>query len=651
MKRHTGLISVFVLILSGILCITMVSVGADNILDTGATGTDLVMADLALRNTTSYTGEPSDWRIYFHPGVRFGTDDRVIGFYDVLVPLYLSDDSILFINPRFSHDSLDGHEWNLGGGYRHILWKDQLMLGVNAYYDIKKHGMSGKYFDQWGMGFEAMGEFDNVLAEGGGLGLTGRFNFYIPLSGSKSAGGAGVGAGGGGYIFHSLGIYIGTGGGGSVYEPLCGLDYELGMRIPYLSNYVETWAYAGGYHYQGRESGSLDGFCGRIEVIPADFLVLDFEYRNDNRYGDEFYGEVKVEVPFSIGNLVTGENPFDGLGSRFGGSRDLHERMVEPVRRDIDIRIETVESTGDGGGAGGLIEEVVFVSEGGEADPLADGTFEHPYASIADAMTDARIGVTAFTIHVINDNGGDGVAGGGNVTLSNIFLWGSGVPHPIYPGISNMTSGYPTIDSSVSIAMPSVEVCGLNFNTAGSGVNLMNGTGVVIRDNIITGIDIGVYSFLMGDLGSPTDPLVIMNNEITVSGSGDVYGMQLNAFFGSIYARFNNNSIDVTSTGGTAMGAFFYAWGGLVGSAVMPTEFRNNTGTITGASNRVMLYLVTTSPGSGSNFVWSGNSFAPAGGDGTWDGNYDAGVTPIPPTGDLNRPVFTNFTVGDTINP
>ena len=184
--------------------------------------------------------EEPDWTIYFHPGIRFGTDDRVIGYYDVLVPVYLTDTSMLFVNPRFSHDSTHGHEWNLGGGYRQILWDNQLMLGLNAYYDLKKDGRSGYWFDQWGMGFEAMGEFDNVIASGGGLGLTGRFNFYVPLSGSKTEGGVGVG--GGGYTFKNLGIY--GGGGGVVYEPLTGVDYEMGMRIPYLSEYVETWAYA-----------------------------------------------------------------------------------------------------------------------------------------------------------------------------------------------------------------------------------------------------------------------------------------------------------------------------------------------------------------------------------------------------------------------
>jgi len=875
MRKPSVPVLVPICVLVMMLCATIVSTGAENILDTDATGTDLVMADLALRDTVSYTGDPSDWRIYFHPGVRFGTDDRVIGFYDLMVPIYLSDNSILFINPRFSHDSMDGHEWNLGGGYRHILWNDQLLLGVNAYYDIKKHGDSGKYFDQWGMGFEVMGEFDEILKSGGGLGLTGRFNFYVPLEGARSGGDEK-------YTFRTLGIYS---DGGTVYEPLAGLDYEAGFRIPYLSNYVETWVYAGGYHYQGRESGHLDGFCGRIEVIPADFLALDFEYRNDNRQGDEFYGEVKVEVPFSIGNLVRGENPFEGLGSRFGGSRDLAERMVEPVRRDIDIKIETIEP-GIGEITGGMVEEIIFVSEGGEVDTLADGSFEHPYGSITDAMADPRIGVTAFTIHVINDNGGDGVAGGGDITGSGVagfMIWGSGAAHPVYAAPTNMTSGYPEISSTIGVDDDAMEILGLHFNTGGAGLVASGGTGMSIHHNLfsIYGIDIdgfadasihdntfdgtttggvlirkgsgldiygnrflGGYGVFANDPGGAAsdvhitgntfdvsnyamwfnyatgiEGLVIRNNDIAVDPSGgnsiflqflapgshigtagspviingnritgssgiglysagDMFaeitdntvsiggsggsgitginvtstdgncgfdgttitpvlvkrniitinavnggatGINLEAnaalfaeitdndLTGGITARFNaegirmnsgsigtdgttvapvlveNNFMAVTSDNSTAVGLActangpilsritnnnmsggitgnWYAYGillvsnsSLIGDSSLPTPaptlVRNNTGAITGGAYRYQLWLDTGTPGGGNYVDWTGNSFTPAGGDGTWDGNYDTGeALPQLPL-DENQPVNTNFGVGDVITP
>ena len=599
MRKHKFVVGLLVFVLSVVLCATMVSAGNENILNTGASGTDLVMNDLALRDAVSYTPEPSDWTIYFHPGIRFGTDDRVIGFYDVLVPVYLSDNSMLFVNPRFSHDSDDGHEWNLGGGYRHILWDNQLMLGVNAYYDIKKHGDSGKYFDQWGMGFEAMGEFDNVLAAGGGLGLTGRFNFYVPLEGSKSSGSGGAG---GGYSFSSLGIYS-LGGGGTIYEPLTGLDYEMGMRIPYLSNYVETWAYGGGYHYWGRESGHLDGFCGRIEVIPTDFLALDFEYRNDNWQGEEFYGEVKVEVPFSIGNLVTGKNPFEGLGSRFGGSRDLAERMIEPVRRDIDIKVREVCS-GDGTGAvGGLIEEIIYVSEGATAG-AGDGSFENPYASIDEAIADGRLGVSVFTIHVINDNGGDGVAGGGDFTtymaVPNLTIWGSGAPHPVYGTPMNMTSGFPEIESILTMDDDNAEILGLYFNNAGGTcLDILGGSGMSIHNNVFTagnfGISLGLtgsgfdvykndFTGLYGIGSSATTDVRIADNTFNVDTFAVVFNYGSNAM---VDLAVTGNEITVNSTG-YASGVYLTTTSGMnIGALGNPVVVSGNTFTLTGGLSAI----------------------------------------------------------------
>jgi len=624
MRKPVCSLCVFVCMLSCLLCITASSPGAEGILNTDTTGTSLVMADLALRDTISYTPDPSDWTIYFHPGIRFGTDDRVIGFYDVVVPVYLSDTSMLFVNPRFSHDSMDGHEWNLGGGYRHILWNDQLMLGVNAYYDIKKHGDSGKYFDQWGMGLEAMGEFDDVLASVGGLGLTGRFNFYVPLSGSKSGVGTGGAGAGGGYTFSSLGIYTDIGGGGgTVYEPLAGLDYEMGVRIPYLSNYVEIWAYAGGYHYQGRESGHLDGFCGRIEVIPADFLALDFEYRNDNWNGDELYGEVKVEVPFSIGNLVRGENPFEGLGSRFGGSRDLHERMVEPVRRDIDIKIETITRTGGGAiTSDGLIEEIIFVSEGAAAG-TGNGSYEKPYASIDEALGDGRLGVTAFTIHVINDDQGDMVAGGGDFTtvggITNLLIWGSGASHPVYGTPVNMTLGFPEIDTILVVDDVNAEVMGLYFNpnAASYGLAATGATGIRVHDNMFTAFTNPALRFDNFDGAS------VYNN--TFGGNG--YGMELNG--GSVLDVYDNTFAGrsgIAGTGGTNISitgntfdvenygiGFFYGSNNIEDLTVTGNSFTVNA---PGAAYGV--YLEAPGPGtdigtSGSPVIVSGNTLTATG--------------------------------------
>ena len=103
--------------------------------------------------------------------------------------------------------------------------------------------------------------------------------------------------------------------------------------------------------------------------------------------------------------------------------------MVEPVRRDVDIR---VVHGGAAGTADTMVEDVVFVSE--DAENIAgtpDGTFEHPFASITDAMAAIDSGgvyATINTIHVINDSDTE-TAGGGTASLASLMIWGSGMPH------------------------------------------------------------------------------------------------------------------------------------------------------------------------------------------------------------------------------
>ncbi len=294
------------------------------------------------------------------------------------MPLYQGDRNILFFNPRYSATDLDAHEVNLGLGYRHLLFSDRAVLGLNAYYDTRKTGWD-TYHDQWGIGAEVMTER-----------VTGRLNGYFAISEPRVGGPIDPGST---TAFRDLGIYF---VGGRVEETLSGFDGEIGFKIPYLSKYVETWAYAGGYHFEGKYVTPVDGFSSRIEVIPTDFLRLGFEYRNDNISGDQLYGEVAVAVPFSIENLVKGDNPFAGIGTRFGGERTLKERLIEPVRRDVDVRIGLDGDNSNVPGAGTRVEDIVFVSENAENIPgTPDGTFEHPYASIDEAMTDTGSGVHA----------------------------------------------------------------------------------------------------------------------------------------------------------------------------------------------------------------------------------------------------------------
>jgi hypothetical protein len=249
-------------------------------------------------------------------------------------------------------------------GYRRLVLDDKLVLGGNLFYDHRKTAY-GSHFDQLGIGFEAM-------AEPGGVGLATRFNYYQPLTKVKLGEDFG-------YAFYGSGIYT-----AGIEEPMTGFDYEAGVRIPGISNYVETWAYAGGYHFFGCHVPDVNGVSARIEAVPTDFPRLNFEYRNDTVNHDQYYGEVAFEVPFSIENLVAGKNPFESIGDVLTGSRTLKERMTEPVHRDVDIVVAKDYLTGpDAAKHGTFMEGVVFVADNADDYPgTPDGSFEHPYETL-----------------------------------------------------------------------------------------------------------------------------------------------------------------------------------------------------------------------------------------------------------------------------
>ncbi|MBN1574682.1 MAG: inverse autotransporter beta domain-containing protein [Deltaproteobacteria bacterium] len=114
------------------------------------------------------------------PSVLFGSDGRVLYVMDMNIPIFQGEDNLLFAAPKFTPNNESSWEVNLGLGYRHILFDDSLMLGINAFYDYRKTPWGTKH-TQWGVGAEVMAEF-GILEDGGGLGLTGRFNYYQPLT-------------------------------------------------------------------------------------------------------------------------------------------------------------------------------------------------------------------------------------------------------------------------------------------------------------------------------------------------------------------------------------------------------------------------------------------------------------------------------------
>jgi hypothetical protein len=568
-----------------------------------------------------------NWTIYARPGVRFGTDDRTLFIMDFLVPLYRDDKNILFFNPKFTPDDHDGFETNLGIGYRRLLFSDRLILGANVFYDNRLTGW-GSRWEQVGVGAEAMAEFNKYVA------LTGRFNYYFPLTDPRVTitGGGGTGTG---YFFRTGGIWTsGSGGSEIVEEAPEGFDGEVGFRVPIVSDYVETWIYVGGYHYHGSHVGTIDGVSARLEIIPTDFLRLSYEYRNDRTTHGDHHGEVTFEVPFSIENLCAGKNPFKGLGSRLKGSRDIKERMVEPVRRDVDIRVVR-GATGGGLGTDTMVEGVVFVSE--DAENIAgtpDGTFEHPFASITDAMAAINSGgvyATITTIHVINDSDAE-TAGGGTASLASLMIWGSGQPHPIYGVITNQMSGYPTIGDELILTGGTINVLGTTY-TGANGITV-SGANANIHHNYFSGNDWGI----LVNSGSAS----ITDNHIGGGATGLSPMTRCGIYVdGGSISSISRNTIDTVSNGG-GYGIYFYNL-----PSIGSTTISDNTISVSDTMGTIAAGIFFSTCGPISGVTITGNTIGV-----TSDiASYAYGIGATYGTGDYNLEIAGNsITVAGTAN-
>jgi hypothetical protein len=114
------------------------------------------------------------------------------------------------------------------------------MLGVNCFYDQRKTPW-GSIYEQWGLGTEIMADVPMGKLD---LGLTGRFNYYHPLTSAKidvSFTDGNV------FIFKGNGIYS-TGGvlNARIEEPLLGFDGEAGIPIlkcDCRSTFLQKWIF------------------------------------------------------------------------------------------------------------------------------------------------------------------------------------------------------------------------------------------------------------------------------------------------------------------------------------------------------------------------------------------------------------------------
>ena len=213
---------------------------------------------------------------------------------DVLVPVYLTESGMWFVNPRASFTDNDEEEANIGLGYRHLFAERNVIVGGNVFYDSRWTQHDNR-FDQLGLGVELLTEWVDARA-----------NIYLPeddeqyvdsyrdQSASRS-------------VSESWGEPYATGQAikqrgerrtttkTTTYlferfeQAREGWDAEVGVKLPGLEGIAEVRAFGGYYHWDSQYSGrdDIEGFKGRLEarllpILYADAQVFEDKELNGN---------------------------------------------------------------------------------------------------------------------------------------------------------------------------------------------------------------------------------------------------------------------------------------------------------------------------------------------------------------------------------
>ena len=256
--------------------------------------------------------EPSsgnqDWIKRIDLGIEAGTGQKPKLYFETVQPLYQNsaEDKTLFIQPRVNKQD-DDETLNLGIGYRWLTRNENILLGMNTFYD---HTYEHDHY-RAGFGIEALGKI-----------LEARVNTYWGLSDKR--------------------IVEETGTSTTYEEVVDGFDVEVGgaiiPRLHWLKLYGST------YWFDHKKFDDKEGWRVRTRIEPTDTINCDVTLWDDNK-GDM---EVRVDVAVNI--------EFDGwadirdtfrIAKTNYEDKDLSESMLIPVERDHEVKVEKwIESSG-----------------------------------------------------------------------------------------------------------------------------------------------------------------------------------------------------------------------------------------------------------------------------------------------------------------
>lgn len=267
-------------------------------------------------------------------GVQFS--EHLTGAYlDSITGLWApkTQDAFLFLNSRYHLEDDGQFISSTGLGFRKLFAEQEIIVGINGYWD-SLHSARDNDFNQLGLGAEILTHWVDA-----------RFNYYLPeddqyeVDRHTTTDTHRTGAGFFGREVTRKRTY-------KTYEAaLEGFNAEVGFLIPGLCKYTEVRLFGGFYHYDNPFGSDFTGFKARLEARLLPGVIADLEYWDDAALmGGHWTAGLRASVPFSVYNLVTGRNPFAGIGDYFTPrEREFNERLGDQVIRSH--RIQTTESS------------------------------------------------------------------------------------------------------------------------------------------------------------------------------------------------------------------------------------------------------------------------------------------------------------------
>ncbi|MGD9873919.1 MAG: inverse autotransporter beta domain-containing protein [Kiritimatiellia bacterium] len=503
-------------------------------------------------------------------------------FGDAIVPVHFTKSGAFLVNVRGSGNDDEEEEANAGLVYRHLFPEKDLILGANIYYDSRWTAHDNR-FDQMGAGLELLSRW-----------IDARANLYIPENKEELVD-----------SFTDQSVEQRT--SGEWRDPYAethhiaqdyvrrtetvtttylferfeqareGWDAELGVKLPVPDKLGEYRLFAGYYNWDAQYSGQdeISGFKARAEarILPALFFDASW-YEDKELNGSDWFVGVRLNLPFDLGLLAEGKNPFAGAFSR-PKPAPFSSRIFEMVIRDLKIQTEDsgyVENEkaravdikrSSSRSTVVLMDNITFVDDG-NAGGIENGTAENPYNTIQEGVNAANSPVYVFD-GTYNENvvmragvdlygEGYGIQGmGGRVFGGQNYPVANGRSRgPTFTMVSNSSiSGMRILNTDVPGAPPVLDLIDGNpYDISRVGVFGHDANDILIRQNQIGRSEHGIF---LGVDSTPDYVARIQGNRISgavddgvrieaVGGPGSIFSLLSS---GNSYSGNGSDGIDV----------------------------------------------------------------------------------------------------------